>query len=193
MTEADELYAFVFKGALAEDSAHRLIELSEPMPADAPDKIAQRMPLDLLDKTFVLAATRMSLVYTAIASFENSARKFIQDRLLEGVGADWWVRSVPKGIRGEAEKRKNDEDQIRWHGARGTSLIFYTQISDLPTIIQNNFKHFEDYIDSVEWARQVFKSLERSRNVIMHSGELSMNDIERVAMNIRDWVRQVGG
>ena len=42
-------------------------------------------------------------------------------------------------------------------------------------------------------AKQIFKALERSRNVIMHGGELSMNDIERVAMNIRDWVNQVGG
>jgi len=72
-------------------------------------------------------------------------------------------------------------------------MIFYTQIGDLPTIIQKNLEFFEDYIESVEWARQIFKALERSRNVIMHSGELSMNDIERVAMNIRDWVRQVGG
>jgi len=103
------------------------------------------------------------------------------------------VKCVSKGLRADAEKRKKDEDQIRWHGARGNSMIFYTQIGDLPTIIQKNLEFFEDYIESVEWARQIFKALERSRNVIMHSGELSMNDIERVAMNIRDWVRQVGG
>jgi hypothetical protein len=72
-------------------------------------------------------------------------------------------------------------------------MRYLAQMDDLPVIIQNNFAYFEDYIESVEWARQIFKSLERSRNVIMHSGELSMNDIERVAMNIRDWIRQVGG
>jgi len=26
----------------------------------------------------------------------------------------------------------------------------------------------------------------------MHSGQLTLADVERVAMNIRDWVRQVG-
>jgi hypothetical protein len=193
MSDSDDLYAFVFKGTLAEDAAHRALERSSPAPTDPPEKIAQKMPLDLLDKSFVFSALKMASVYTAIASFENSARKFIQDRLLEQVGAGWWLKCVSKEIRGEAEKRKKDEEQIRWHGARGSSMIFYTQIGDLPTIIQNNFKSFEDYIESVEWARQIIKSLERSRNVIMHSGELSMNDIERVAMNIRDWVRQVGG
>ena len=66
-------------------------------------------------------------------------------------------------------------------------------MGDLVSIMQSNEASFADYIPSVEWSRQLFKSLERSRNVIMHSGELSMNDIERVAMNIRDWIRQVGG
>jgi hypothetical protein len=45
---------------------------------------------------------------------------------------------------------------------------------------------------SVEWVKAVFEAIERSRNVIMHSGTLGREDIERVGMNIRDWVRQVG-
>jgi hypothetical protein len=72
-------------------------------------------------------------------------------------------------------------------------MIFYVQLGDLISIMQNNEASFDDYIPSIDWARQLIRSLERSRNVIMHSGELSMNDIERVGMNIRDWVRQVGG
>ena len=36
------------------------------------------------------------------------------------------------------------------------------------------------------------KTLERSRNVIMHSGQLSKKDIERIGTNIRDWISQVG-
>ena len=59
-------------------------------------------------------------------------------------------------------------------------------------IIQQNFEYFEDHIISIEWAKQIFSTLERSRNVIMHSGELSTRDIERIGMNIRDWINQVG-
>jgi hypothetical protein len=72
-------------------------------------------------------------------------------------------------------------------------MIFFTQLGDLVKILRNNSKAFENHIESIDWAQQIFSSLERSRNVIMHSGELSMNDIERVSMNIRDWIRQVGG
>ncbi len=193
MSKADDLYAFVFKGAIAQDAVTRELNKNSEENEGREKKIEAKLPIDILDKDFVTAAQKMAPIYIAIAAFENSARKFIQDRLLEEVGADWWTSCVPKGIRDQADKRKKDEEQIRWHGSRGDSMIFYTQLPDLVSIINNNFPHFQAYVESIEWARQIFGSLERSRNVIMHSGELSMNDIERVAMNIRDWLRQVGG
>lgn len=193
MNVANDLYAFVFKGDLAQVAVSKELGHQSEESADGFDKIALKMPLEILDSDVIAAAKKMASIYTAIAAFENSARKFIQDRLLEEAGADWWIKNVPKAIRDQADKRKKDEEQIRWHGARGASMIYYTQMGDLVSIMQNNLNHFQDHISSIEWARQIFNSLERSRNVIMHSGELSMNDIERVAMNIRDWVRQVGG
>lgn len=51
---------------------------------------------------------------------------------------------------------------------------------------------FEVHIVSLEWAKQIFTTLEKSRNVIMHSGELGERDIERIGINIRDWISQVG-
>jgi len=192
VNDAAALYAFVLKGDIAQDAADRDLRRSREGASDGVDVLAARLPFDLLPDDTLQSARKMAVVYAVIAAFENAARKFIQDRLLEEVGANWWD-TVPSAIQKSAEKRKGEEDQIRWHGARGASLIFYTQLGDLPSILQNNIEHFKDHIESVEWARQIFRSLERSRNVIMHSGELSMNDIERVAMNIRDWLRQVGG
>jgi hypothetical protein len=70
--------------------------------------------------------------------------------------------------------------------------LAYAQLGDLASIIQNNSDAFKDFIPSIEWAREIFRTLERSRNVIMHGGQLKMGDVERVAMNIRDWLLQVG-
>jgi hypothetical protein len=64
---------------------------------------------------------------------------------------------------------------------------------DLVPIINGNWPSFEDLLHDIDWVRQIFRSLERSRNVIMHSGQLSMDDIERVGVFIRDRLRQVGG
>ena len=128
----------------------------------------------------------------AVAAFENSARKLIESVLLEQVGANWWDAAVSQSIRKRAESRRDEEAKIRWHGQRGGSLLEFSELSDLGNIIRNNWTHFEAYVPSIEWAGSVFSVIERSRNVIMHSGELSREDVARVGINIRDWVKQVG-
>jgi len=47
-------------------------------------------------------------------------------------------------------------------------------------------------VSSTDWTASIFDSVERSRNVIMHSGTLGPRDIERVGIHIRDWITQVG-
>jgi len=45
---------------------------------------------------------------------------------------------------------------------------------------------------NLEWAKAVLNTLEKSRNIVMHGGVLAKEDIERIGMNVRDWVRQTG-
>ena len=71
-------------------------------------------------------------------------------------------------------------------------VINYTEFGDLASIMSQNYELFEVHIVSIDWARQIFQTIERSRNVIMHSGELGRRDIERIGTNIRDWINQVG-
>jgi Swt1-like HEPN len=188
-----DLYSFVYRGVLADEALRHAIPIPEADVREPEADIRRRMPLDSIDDSLVLAARKMAWVYVAIAAFENSVRTFVEERLVEKVGADWWDSAISADIRTQADKRKKDEEQIRWHGSRGTSQLSYVQLGDLALVIQNNHAAFKELIPSVEWAREIFRSLERSRNVIMHSGQLTMGDVERVAMNIRDWLRQVGG
>ena len=87
---------------------------------------------------------------------------------------------------------KNEDANTKWHTQRGGDIIDYIDFDDLSKIISQNLELFKDYIYSPEWANTIFNTLNKSRNVIMHSGELSKEDIERIGMNIRDWIRQVG-
>jgi hypothetical protein len=150
------------------------------------------LSLDLLDDECVNLAKIMATVYTAIAAFENMVRKFVVKVLLEHNGENWWEQCVSDKIRKSAESRKNDEEKIKWHTQRGLSMINYVDFGDLASIMSQNYELFEVHIVSIEWARQIFSTLERSRNVIMHSGELGKRDIERIGTNIRDWISQVG-
>jgi hypothetical protein len=44
----------------------------------------------------------------------------------------------------------------------------------------------------MEWAKAELISLEKSRNIVMHGGSVAKEDVERIGMNIRDWIRQAG-
>jgi len=134
----------------------------------------------------------MSAVYIAIATLENMVRDLISKRMLEVKKDNWWEECVSTEIKKKAQRKIDDEKKIRWHKSRGLSPIYFTEIGDLVSIIQQNWPVFEDIIQDIEWLRQIIRSVERSRNVIMHSGQLSLDDIERVGVNVRDYVRQVG-
>ena len=136
----------------------------------------------------------MATVYTAIAAFENSVRDFVSKRLLEHAGEGWWTRCVSEKIRTKAESRREEEAKVRWHTPRGEQPLNYTEFGDLTSIISQNWEQFEPHLRTTQdWVRQILSTLERSRNVIMHSGELANADIERIGTVIRDWVKQVGG
>jgi hypothetical protein len=112
--------------------------------------------------------------------------------LVEKFQEAWWEKGATPNIRERAQKRMDDEQNARWHAQRGQDPINYTTFGDLKNIMQNNWDAFEDLVGSLAWASGIFDVIERSRNVIMHSGKLEREDIERLGVNIRDWVKQVG-
>lgn len=187
-----ELYTFVFRGVLTEEALDRAGRISKHLSSDLDKKTAERLSINLLDEDLVSHAKKMATVYTAIAVFENSVRAFISKKLLEEVGDGWLDSAVSEKIRNRAESRREEENKIKWHAQRGDSLINYIEFGDLASIINQNWVLFEDHLQSLDWVRQIFNTLERSRNVIMHSGELGNEDIERIGSCIRDWVKQVG-
>ena len=189
----DKLYAFVMRGELTKSALeHTDIESRYSSSEALSHEYIESLSLDLLDEGLVDSAKVMATVYTAIAAFENTVRRFVVKVLIENKRETWWEDCVSDKIRKKAEDRKNDDERIRWHTPRGDSMINYADFGDLASIMGQNFDLFEDYIISIDWARQIMQTLERSRNVIMHSGELGRKDIERIGTNIRDWISQVG-
>jgi hypothetical protein len=193
MNTFDQVYSFVFRGLLSEEALDAQGRSSSNGSNQFIDEeSAKKLSIEVIDRELVERASRMAAVYTAIASFENSVRRLISNVLLEQVGEDWWEKSVPNKVRERAEGRQAEEAKIRWHTPRGDEPLNYTEFGDLISIMNQNWSRFEPFVHSLEWARQIMSILERSRNVIMHSGELETEDLERIGVNIRDWVKQVG-
>lgn len=190
---SDRLYSFVFKGMLAEEALDKAGRKNKTHFSGEDEKqISSTLSIDELDEELLLRSKKMAIVYTAIAAFENSIRAFIEKKLLEVIGENWWSTAVDEGIRKKAEGRMEEEKKVKWHTQRGDTPINYTEMKHLADTIRKNWEHFEPHLNKFDWAANIIETVERSRNVIMHSGDLSNRDIERLGSHIRDWIRQVG-
>lgn len=188
----DNLYSFVYRGQLTEESLDKVGRQRHRFfgPEDLA-RLSESLSMDMLDQSLLSDAQRMALVYQAIHTFENMVRRFVQKALTEVHEEDWWSH-VPEKIRTRVNTRMEEDAKFRWHGTRGGSEITYCDFGDLSSMIVTNWNVFEDVVGNMEWAKQLLSTLEKSRNIVMHGGVLAPEDVERIGMNIRDWVRQVG-
>lgn len=192
MTDSDHLYDFVLRGLLTEEALDRAGRISR-FPIDGDDQnLVEALSTENLAEDHVSSAHRMAHVYTVIAAFENSVRELISKTLLDEVGEDWWTKCVSSTVRKAAKNRMEEEEKTKWHTQRGDDPINYTMLPNLLNIIRANHQpYFEPFIPDLDWAASVFDTIERSRNVIMHSGVLGPRDVSRLGIYIRDWTAQV--
>lgn len=184
-------YSFVFRGLLTEEALDRVGRVSSFTRRVDFAEIRKLLGINVIDEQHVASADRMSQVYVAIASFENSVRELVQSVLQEVHNEDWWTKCVQPKIRNDAGQRMENEEKVRWHVKRGSNPLNYTMIGDLLSIILNNFDDFEPFLHDRDWTKSVFDLIEKSRNVIMHCGELSNRDMARIGSTIKDWNAQV--
>jgi hypothetical protein len=191
MKEMD-LYAFVYRGVLTEEALDRTGRRRRShFGAEDARELQQSLSFDFLDSQFLAEGQRMSVVYAAVHAFENAVRAMVTQAMGEKHGATWWDK-VPERIRKTSKSRMEEDAKFRWHGARGSSEINYCDFGDLSSIIVTNWAVFEDLLGNMEWAKATLNSLEKSRNIVMHGGSVAKEDVERIGMNIRDWIRQAG-
>lgn len=188
---SDSIYNFVYRGQLTEEALDRAGRTRGRQSEIDRTLYSKLLAVDELDVQHVENARAMATVYTAVAAFENSVRELISKTLLDEVGENWWNECVSAKIRKQADERRIEEEKVRWHNQRGASPINYTMLPQLMSIIRQNPQHFEPFIHDLEWASNVFEVIDRSRNVIMHSGMLNQRDIARLGTFIRDWTSQV--
>jgi hypothetical protein len=187
-----DLYSFVYRGVLTEEALDRAgRRRRNHFSAENARELHKTLSFDFLDSELLMEAQRMSTVYAAIHAFENTVRAIVTKAMSEKFGASWWDK-VPERIRKTSKNRMEEDAKFRWHGARGATEINYCDFGDLSSIIVTNWELFEDLLGNLEWAKATLNSLEKSRNRVMHGGSVAKEDVERLGMNIRDWIRQAG-
>jgi len=151
---------------------------------DSPD-----MPRSVLED-----AKKMAAIYPYLYVFENSARLFITKTMESKYGKKWWDEKVGVPIRKKSEDRQVKEGRNRWHGKRGSHPINYVDIDDLRSIITSNEEAFKDKLPDVkrpiEWVSNRIEEIELSRNIVAHNNPLGDDDIERIKVYFKDWMKQ---
>lgn len=137
-------------------------------------------------------AYKMSEMYVVIHCYENSVRRFIEDKLKEEFGSNWWEKVANTEPKKCVNERKEKETKNKWISPRGISPLYYLQWGDLAKIIRSNEQLFLPYIGSTKFVESRFEDLEKLRNIVAHNGIVSSeDDFQRAIIAFRDWCRQI--
>lgn len=112
----------------------------------------------------------------AIKHLEKSLRSFIDTKLTDALGAEWWS-SVPQDIRNAVEqktgyrhKRHPGESKLPMTSFQ---LLTYCDIMDYQKIIQMQWSTFEYYFGSKSEIEKHFGDLKEFRNELAHSRDMT--------------------
>ena len=186
------LRQFVFNGLLLQDSLETLEKegISVRKSGDlAP--VSRVVEADFSPKIWH-DANNMASVYQAIFCIENTLRSFIVERMSERYGLDWWEDKVGSKIKKAVKTLKDEEQKNKFFSSRSDYEIGYTMLGNLGSIITDNWEDFSDIIPNQAWLNSRMQDLEMARNIVMHTGVLPQDEIERITSIVRDILRQIG-
>ncbi len=154
------------------------------------DGAALVMDDPILPAQVVADAKRMAAVYPLTYVFENSVRELVVRVMEKKYGTDWWkAPAVPAAVLRNVEKTKRGDEEVPWHGERGSHDIHYTTIDDLISIITTgqNWPLFAPIIGEQNAVGYLVRVIEQSRHTIAHHRPLGASDIAHLKLNIEAW------
>lgn len=183
---------FMFRGLLTKHAIRDMQavgQLREPI-GDA----QERGDIDLMapvSESIRSGSLYMQRCYRLLFVLENVVREFVREVLEELDQEQWFENRASLAMKKKVEDRKTTEAKNQWHTGRNAHPIYYLDFGDLALLIQSHWNDFKDLLPTQSWAVSRLQDAERSRNVIAHTNVLSDEEVVRLEMHVRDWVRQV--
>lgn len=155
-----------------------------------------KIPKGALNPQHAAEAIRMAdEAYPLLYVFENSVREFIDGHLTAAYGRDWHLDAdiVRRDTREKVERNRNSEAKTRYHSSRRARFIYYTDIGDLVLIYRSRkgVKVLQPLFPSDSWFPSTVEKIEASRHVVAHMNPIRRRDIDRIRINLEDWLDQV--
>lgn len=137
------------------------------------------------------SSLHMQRCYRLLFVLENVVREFVSEVFEDKDGASWFDMRASAPTKKKVADRKAAEAKTQWHAGRNSHPINYIDFGDLALMIQTHYDLFKDLLPGQTWALSRLNDAERSRNVIAHTNILSEEEVVRLEMLVRDWIRQV--
>lgn len=183
---------FMFRGLLAKHAIRDMQAAGQLR--EAATNAQERGDIDLfapISESVRSGSIYMQRCFRLLFVMENVVREFVQEVLEEIDKDDWFDKRASAPMKKKVEDRKATEARNQWHTGRNPQPIFYLDFGDMALLIQNHWNDFKDLLPTQSWAVSRLQDAERSRKVIAHTNVLSDEEVVRLEMHVRDWIRQV--
>ena len=192
---ADSVQAFLYRGLTSALNIEKLIDEGALLEGPSGGVSIGRGPEVLSEFTMEARtkASRMGRIYELLYCLENSMRELIERTLKEVPELkESWTDGIKEGILKEARRRESQDEDTRWHGPRGQSVLNYLDFPQLGEIILDRWEDFQDLLGDRRWVEEYFREMNPTRRALAHTGDLREFDVERMEMRVREWLRVVG-
>lgn len=183
----DRLRSYCFS-CMASKSDLDLLQKKINYPLLKKTELKQNTLTDYFDQGVLYEAQDMAQYYTIFYCLERSARNIVVDKLKAIHGGNWWMNKVPDNI------QKSVRDNMKRELDAGVTIrsemeIDYTTFGELGEIVRANWTDFGDIFKSVKAFTKIMSSLNILRGPIAHCCNLSEDEIDRLNLIVRDWIR----
>ena len=189
---SDDLRQFVFRGLLAR---YAVSDLQTGGVLHKPNsRGSERQDLEFfasVQQAIRDSSIAMQRAYRLLFILENIVRDLIVSRFSEPDGPSWFEKRASVPMKTKVAQRKEQEEKNQWHSGRNKDEIFYLDFGDLSKLITTHWSLFED-LPNQAWVQSRLDEAERSRNVIAHTNLLSAEEVARLELYLRDWMKQIG-
>ena len=141
------------------------------------------------DQAIRVQAAEMASHYELFYCLEQSTRDLINSVLFDKSGAAWWTSgSVPEKIVADVLTRMEREKDSGF-SQRSDRELDYTNFGELSVIITHNWDVFGAVFSSKRAVESIMKSLNLLRGPIAHCSPLAADEVDRLALTVKDWFR----
>lgn len=152
------------------------------------DQIAESSISDYFEEQIYQEATQMAQHYMTFYCLERSARNIVVGKLEAIHGGGWWELTVPPNIQTNVSQNMRRELDAGVT-PRSESEIDYTTFGELGEIVKANWADFGDIFKSPKAFTKIMTNLNVLRGPIAHCSPLSEDEVLRLELTVKDWIR----